>query len=274
MAGAEEYVPNYARFLKMYNDLAGGQICRPRGQAIIELEDYALVLNAGESCITSFEARKMNLKYAVNEFLWYLRGDPYDTSIEEFASMWPKIKQPGGFYFSNYGQYMFGAGAGVEWAIEELIRDKDSRRAAFPFLHRDHCFADNRDMVCTYSMSFRIRFDRLNMSINMRSNDAIFGTTNDVFCFWMTYLMVLAVLREKYPNLQPGRYVHKVDSLHVYERHWDMLQQLNYNGKMGYYHISVPDPTSYEARRILDGGALMSTSGDWSKWLIETSRTS
>lgn len=274
MGGTSEYIPNSTRFLKMYADLAGGQICKPRNQAILEIEDYVLNLDAGDSCITSFVDRKMSMSYAVNEFLWYLRADPKDTSIEKYASMWPKIKQPEGFYYSNYGAYMFGQGAGVKWVLEELLRDQDSRRAAFPFLKRSHCFADNRDMVCTYSMSFRIRYGRLNMSVNMRSNDAIYGTTNDVFCFWMVYKLVLAYLRQSYRELLPGRYIHKVDSMHVYERHWEMLNRLVRTGEKGYQMMYVPDPSGPEALGLIDSGHTLSAeTGAFSRWLIETSRT-
>lgn len=275
MARTTDYIPNSTRFLKMYADLAKGQICKPRGQAILELEDYVLELDAGDSCITSFRDRKMSIGYAASEFLWYLKGDPYDTSIEKHASMWPKIKQPEGFYFSNYGQYMFGRGAGVRWAIEELMRDKDSRRAAFPFLKLIHCFADNRDMVCTYSMGFRIRENRLNMSVNMRSNDAIYGTTNDVFCFWMVYKLVYAALHQTYRDLLPGRYVHKVDSLHVYEKHWEMLNRLNHTGEQGYFTIYIPDPSAPEAWTLINGDEPISEEfGAFTQWLIRNSQNS
>ena len=275
MVRVPEHATNAHQFLKMYLDLLGGQLCSPRGMKIYEVEDYQLVLNAGESCLTSFRARKMNLNYAVNEFLWYLGADPYDTSIEKFASMWPKIKQPEGFYYSNYGQYMFGTTGGVNWAVEELMRDKDSRRAAFPFLKRRHCFADNRDMVCTYSMGFRIRQNKLNMSVNMRSNDAIFGTTNDVFCFWMTYKLVLSMLQWVYKGLEPGVYTHKVDSLHVYERHWDMLHKLVYDGMPGYSTIYVPDPNRVEAWELIRGDrTCLNESGEFAKWLMQNSQSS
>jgi thymidylate synthase len=273
MAKITESTPNSTTFLKMYADLAKGKICMPRNQKILEVEDYQMVLDAGDSCITSFKARKLNFKYAVNELIWYIKADPYDTSIEKYASMWPKIKQPEGFYYSNYGQYMFAGGGGIKWAIEELTRDKDSRRAAFPFLNRKHCFADNKDMVCTYAMSFRIREDKLNMSVSMRSNDAIFGLTNDVFCFWMVHKMVFAILKRAYPDLKIGRYTHKVDSLHVYERHWSMLNELINGGEKDYYTVFVPDPDHMSAWRcVYSWDDALTFKGNFAEWLIRVSQ--
>lgn len=270
MAEPQTYTTNCAQFLKMYRDLNAGSICSPRGQNILEVEDYVLHLDPSDSCITSFNKRKFNLKYAVNEFLWYFRRDKYDTSIESHASTWPKIKQPEGFYYSNYGQYIFHEHSGLWWVLEELIRDKDSRRAAIPFLNSEHCFETNKDMVCTYSMSFRIRNDRLNMSVNMRSNDAIFGTTNDVFCFWLIYKLVYQYLRRHYRDLKTGRYVHKVDSLHVYERHWVMLNEICQEDKAGYYHVWVPEPKPIEAHEMIIGKLI---DEEFSNWLIKSSQS-
>lgn len=242
---------NALAFLAMYDEIMRGQLVKPRGQVIREVEDYTLSLLMTDSPVTSFRSRNLNLPYAKAETVWYLRGDKYDTFIESKASMWQKIKQPGGFYYSNYGHYLFEEGQ-IYWVIDELIRDKDSRRASCVLLQRSHMFPGNTDMVCTYSLNFRIRQDRLNMSVNMRSNDAIFGTTNDVFSFSMIYKMVLAYLTKVYPYLQPGTYNHKVDSLHIYERHWDMVSNILKDSLGGYYPVDIPDCQGEEAYWLLN----------------------
>lgn len=268
MAGLDRFFSNRDEFLSMYWALSNGRECAPRGQKILEVEDYQLDLDASLSCLTSFKARNLNLSYAIREFLWYLAADKYDTTIEKYASIWPKIKQPEGFYYSNYGQYMFGEQGGIPWVIAELTRDKDSRRAAFPFLRAEHCFESNRDMVCTYSMGFRIRDNKLNMSINMRSNDAIFGTTNDVFAFWMTQKIVLAFLLRHYPELSLGSYRHKVDSLHVYERHWEMLTNILADAEDGYQGIHVPAMTRDEILGMMAEPYSFKVRGEFTKWIM------
>lgn len=235
---------NAQAFLKMYRDLKDGSMVSPRGQRVLEVEDYRLDLDMNDSPCTSFEARKMSLDYAKAEFWWYLRGDKFDRSIEKHATMWPKLVQPDGSYLSNYGQYIFGDRQ-FDWVVEELCRDQHSRRASIVLLRREHVFAENKDVVCTYGINFRIRQSRLNMSVSMRSNDAIFGTTNDVFAFSCLYRMVFAALRfTSCPLLAPGRYVHRVDSLHVYERHWDMMEKILFKGIDGYEPVEVPYPSS------------------------------
>lgn len=237
-----ETLKNASTFLKMYQDVWAGALVTPRGSPIREAENYQLTIDMDGSPCTSFLERKFNLRYAKDEFLWYLKGDRYDVSIEKKAGIWPKIKQPEGYFYSNYGHYIFGQSQRqFDWVVEELRRDKDSRRASIVLINREHFFRENNDVVCTYGINFRIRNDRLNMSVSMRSNDAIFGFTNDVFSFSVLYRLVYAALRATgYVDLMPGNYVHKADSLHVYERHWDMIKKIIGGGLDQFEPIEVP----------------------------------
>lgn len=258
-------------FLRMYRDVMMGNIVAPRGIKVREQEDYMMSLDMSDSPLTSFKARKLNLKYAKAEVLWYLRGNRYDTFIEQYATMWQKIRQPEGFYYSNYGHYLFEEGQ-IYWVIDELMRDKDSRRASCVLLQRGHMFPTNKDMVCTYGIGFRIRDGRLNMSVNMRSNDAVFGTTNDVFAFSMIYRLVLAVLQQKY-ELRPGVYTHKADSLHIYEHHWAMVEQIMVDSYTGYYDVPIPPCTTEEAYWLLSlkdyPDDLPQDGHEFAKWLYD-----
>lgn len=259
-------MPYINPFLKAYTAVHGsGFIVSPRGEAILEVEDGRIVFQPNDSIISSFGARQLNLNYCKQELLWYLRADRYDTSIEKHATMWKKLQQDDGGYNSNYGQYIFkGPNSQFAYVIETLQRDKDSRRAAMVLLNRDHLYHDNTDVVCTYAMSFRIRNNRLNMSVNMRSNDLIWGATNDVFCFGMIHRMLLAVLKDFYPYLTLGSYTHKADSLHVYERHWPMLELLVREGMSGYRYVGFPTITVDDVDELLNE---TKGSGEFAKWL-------
>ena len=233
-------------FLTAYRQVQNeGRILSPRGERIIEIENGSMSFGPEDSIISSFEARHLNLKYCKQEFLWYLRGDRFDTSIEQHATMWKKLRQADGGFNSNYGQYLFGPGDDNQfaYAMEALVKDRDSRRSAISLLNKGHLYHENSDIVCTYGISFRIREDRLNMSVNMRSNDLIFGATNDVFCFGLIHRMALVTLQTIYPELTLGVYHHKADSLHVYERHFEMLETLIMAGVDGFTPIDIPTPT-------------------------------
>jgi len=231
-------------FLDVYDTIKRyGDISHPRGKKILELQNFQFALYPYQR-FTSFKARKFNLDYLKEEFLWYLRADPKDELITESAQMWTDIRQPDGTFFSNYGVYWF-RDPGFKWVIDELNRDKDSRRAVIPMMNLSHLFADNKDVVCTYSISFRIRRDVLSMTVNMRSQDAVWGMTNDVACFSFLHEMVYAVLRNVYPGLEYGHYTHHVDSLHVYERHFDMMDQILEEGMSGFEPVDCPKIESH-----------------------------
>ena len=248
-----------SNFLTMYRDVLNyGQKCSPKGSESLEIENYQITFEPYER-MSSFYARNLNINYCKREFEWYLGADRYDQSICEHATMWKKLKDVDGGFNSNYGQYLFKENGNdmtqFRWVISELIRDPQSRRAVMTLLHPGHLRNDNPDVVCTYAMSFRIRKNKLNMSVSMRSNDAIFGTTNDVFCFSMIHEMVFThLVWSGYhpPGLELGTYTHKVDSLHVYERHYDMLELLVQDGERGYYNVPIPQATMHDYECLED----------------------
>ncbi|MEG2268323.1 MAG: thymidylate synthase [Acinetobacter sp.] len=236
-------------FLDMYeNVMKNGRESSPRGLKIKEIENAVIRGIDSRNPFTSFVSRKLNVKYACYEFLWYLRADRFDTSIEKHATLWKKIRDDidGGFN-SNYGQYIYHGQ--MTRVIDTLVRDPDSRQAVMTLLDQSHLRSGNPDVVCTYSISFRIRRGELNMSVNMRSSDAVYGFTNDVFCFSMVHLHVLNTLRgiAKFKNLALGDFTLKVDSLHIYEKHFEMVNDILKAGKDGYYKIDVPEMTPFDA---------------------------
>lgn len=223
----------HVHFKKCYTDLlAYGVEVAPRGLKILELENYSYTLPPYVR-FTSFKARKMNLNYIKREFLWYMRGRLDDLSIQEHAKTWVGLEEDGKLN-SNYGFYVFRRNSsGMRYVVNQLVEDQWSRRASITILDHTHLKTSTKDLPCTYSLNFRIRPDahdasslRLNMSVSMRSQDAIFGMTNDAACFSFIHEMVHALLLDRYPNLLLGSYHHHADSFHVYERHFGMLHQL------------------------------------------------
>lgn len=217
-----------ATFRRIYMDLIErGKRVSPRGQNSIEIENYTYDLPPFVR-FTSFECRKFNLDYVKREFLWYLKGDKFDTSIADYAKMWGNLINRDGSINSNYGQYIFRDVPVSQFdnVVNQLQKDKDSRRASIVILSKDHLLSDTNDVPCTYSLNFRIRDNFLNMSVRMRSQDSVYGMANDAPAFSFTHELVLNALREFYPDLQYGIYHHSADSFHVYERHYEMIEKI------------------------------------------------
>jgi thymidylate synthase len=202
-----------------------GQFVSPRGQKVIEIENFTYTIPPFVRFV-SFQARKINLQYIKKEFLWYLKGDKFDTSILNEAKMWADLVNTDGTIFSNYGQYIFAGSNQFDNVVKTLVSDKDSRRASMVILGNEHLFADTKDVPCTYALNFRIRNNKLNMSVHMRSQDAIFGMTNDCPAFSFIHEMIYNTMLHYYPEIEYGMYHHIADSFHVYERHFKMLENL------------------------------------------------
>lgn len=260
-------------FLNVLTDIYYlGKTISPRGMQVIELEDYQFTLQPRERFV-AIKARNLNLDYIKEEFLWYLRADPKDSLIAEAAQIWRDLAQPDGTYLSNYGVYWFNYG-GFWWVIHCLKKDPDSRQAVIPMLRAEHLYEGNKDVVCTYSIGFRIRRGQLNMSVNMRSQDAIWGMANDIPCFSFLHEMVYVYLRSTYPELKLGKYVHKVDSLHVYERHFKMLENIVIDGYKGLYEIECPEISSPEEvefliNRVHIPNHSIPPTYNFSRWLLD-----
>lgn len=230
-----------------------GQFVRPRGLLVKEVENFSYILPPYVR-FQNYECRKLNLSYLKREVMWYLKGDRFDNSICQHAKTWRDIVNSDGSINSNYGQYVFRpAVSQFDNVVDQLKKDPDSRRASITILNSEHLLSDTRDVPCTYSLNFRIRNDRLNMSVHMRSQDAIYGMGNDAPAFSIIQEMVYASLVENYPQLCLGDYFHVVDSFHVYERHFKMLDEILAGSS--YSEVDVPRISGpAEVRYLLSTG--------------------
>ena len=135
------------QFREIYQKLdKEGRLCSPRELLIKEIENFHYNFEP-YTRFANFECRKLNLNYIKKEFLWYLKGNRYDTSIVEYAKLWGDIVNEDGSINSNYGQYIFTSGQ-FDKVIETLKNDKDSRRASIMLLNKDHLLSKTRDIPC------------------------------------------------------------------------------------------------------------------------------
>jgi len=201
-----------------------GKPVRPRGLLISEVENFTYELPPYVR-FQNYKCRKLNVAYTKKEVLWYIKGDKFDASICQHAKMWGEIINKDGSINSNYGQYIFHTNQ-FDNVVMTLTKDKDSRRASMVILDREHLFADTKDVPCTYALNFRIRDNAVNMSVHMRSQDAIYGMGNDAPAFSIIHEMVFNALKRAYPDVKYGTYFHVADSFHVYEKHFGMLSKI------------------------------------------------
>lgn len=228
-------------FLKLYSDIMENEDIEIRGSNVKECINKSFSIDPLYP-ITSFKSRKLNLQYAKKEVLWYIRGDRFDLSICDIAGAWNDVVQKDGGINSNYGQTIFTGPSHYDWVVEELVRDKNSRRAIIVLGESDKLNLFNTDHRCTMYICYQIRNNILTQSVYMRSNDAVFGITNDVFFFGLLHQFVWSDLVTIYKDLKIGLYYHHANSLHIYDRHYDMVRNIINNDDWYVTHIPIIGP--------------------------------
>lgn len=201
-----------------------GQLSQPRDMKVRELTVDQRMFDPRYT-IANFENRKFNYKYFAGELAWYLMQDRDIEYISDFSGFWKHITNPGTNEInSNYGSLIFNDQ--LEWVIDSLKKDKNSRQA-IAFLNQPKFqFEGNKDFVCTMYLNFFIRNNELNMKVQMRSNDIFYGLTFDAPFFSFVYQHVLIELQSEYPGLSIGTYYHCADNIHFYERHFELADKI------------------------------------------------
>ena len=205
--------------------------------------------------------RKFKPTYAIAEWLWYLSRDRQVKNIGKFADVWNQIQDAKGECESNYGEYMFELQHNAhrpqwEWAMEELLSDRDTRRATITINQPYHKWKNNKDYTCTQYIHFFIRDNKLHLGVNMRSNDAVYGFCNDVWTFCMFQQLMLNDLNALGANVELGSYYHQAGSYHVYEKHWNMMDKIIANYRKT-HRKNYPDLKTYKLKNTITSEAML-----------------
>ena len=231
-------------FLKVCNELVKCPIVSPRNQKTKELISVSYKLNDPYNCILTNAIRKINESYIRAELNWYMKGDLDIDGIKEYASMWEKIAGSKGEINSNYGFYVWKqkwqGKSQFDWVCNSLKNDPDSRQAVMNFNQPFHKYEGNKDFVCTLSTQYFIRNGKLDCLVNMRSQDFVFGAGNDLPFFVFIQHEILLRMKETYHELEMGSISTYCGSLHIYERHFEMLSKI------------VNDTAEYKSKNLFE----------------------
>ena len=215
-----------------------------------ELKDEAFTVDkTGQKTIEMFGASFVasepsifgtpNDDYIKKELAWYESQSTniYDINKESGAdapAAWKYAADKHGNINSNYGHLVFSEKYFRQFyaAFNELSANPDSRRAQMiynrPSIWVEFNEGGKSDYICTNAQTFYIRDGLLHMVSQMRSNDCIFGYKNDYA--WAQYLMDKFVTRwnseavyNNHPEIQKGQLIWQVMNLHVYSRHFHLV---------------------------------------------------
>ncbi|MGB2791308.1 MAG: thymidylate synthase [Candidatus Moraniibacteriota bacterium] len=172
----------------------------------------------------------VNLDYVDRELRWYRTMIPSIRAMKPpIPKIWQDIASPTGDINSNYGYLIFSEANGRQYeAVLQTLRDSPAGRRGTmiytrPSMHTDWNRDGMQDFVCTNAVNYFIRDGYLYSVVQMRSNDVVFGYRNDYA--WQNHVMGMLIydLRRAGVDVTYGDIVWNAASLHVYERHWDLI---------------------------------------------------
>jgi thymidylate synthase len=168
----------------------------------------------------------VNIDYIARELDWYKSKSLSVNDIPGGApEIWKSIANEHGEINSNYGWCIYSQENGSQYdhVVDELRQNPNSRRAIMiytrPHMWYDYKFLGMNDFMCTNTVQYYIRNDKLHVCVNMRSNDVVYGYKNDFA--WQQYV-ALQLCDEL--GIQLGNITWNANSLHVYERHFHLVK--------------------------------------------------
>lgn len=190
----------------------------------IELDPTQLLLD--------FKVKKSNVNYIEKELNWYKSQNLSIFGYVDDIKIWREVADDYGDVISNYGWMIYSSANYNQYqrCLNELLRNKESRRAVMiyqrPSMWLEYNSFNKNDFCCTDGVQCFIRNNQLIYIVKQRSQDAIFGFFNDFAWHCYVYNELYNDLKKEYSNLQIGKILQFSFSFHVYERHFNILEEI------------------------------------------------
>lgn len=183
------------------------------GEVHGEVINAVTVISDPTRNIVTSDIRKMPMRYAVGELLWYLSGSNRVADIKQFSKAWENLSDDGETVNSAYGYRIFKKFGFNQWEhIKDLLKkDPNSRQAVIHIKEPNP--TPTKDLPCTVALQYLIRDGKLFATTYMRSNDIWLGFPYDVFTFTCLQIALAMEL-----GVKLGTYTHIAGSLHLYTR--------------------------------------------------------
>lgn len=216
-----------------------GDACAPRGKLIKELRPASVEFTNPYNRVTFLGSRRINPFFQMAESLWILSGRADVGWLTKFNANMSSFSDDGVWFNAPYGErirsWNKNALHGVIInpvdqmmdAYTKLLADKDTRQAVIVisnpmFDNSKYTIGEHgKDIACNLVITFKIRHNKLNMTVFNRSNDAHWGLWGANLCQFTTIQeTLLSWLKnsgsDEFTDLEMGEYCQVTDSLHIY----------------------------------------------------------
>ena len=190
--------------------LDDGERVMPRGMPVLEARNTSITITDPHQVHVLSTTRRPPVKIVATESLHLIAGV---SSLEQLD-----LASGGRFLqFSDRGRLRGAYGPRtynqLKFVVQLLAEDPDTRQAVATIWNGTELREPSHDVPCTLSFQFFIRKRKLEMRVEMRSNDAWLGFPIDIEVFSSLHRSIAAAL-----GLEPGPYYHVTGSMHLYER--------------------------------------------------------
>lgn len=218
-----------------------GKETAPRGMKTREIEDAVIRIKDARNTLPLNVNRGTVPGIGAVEACQLLASVSKPKLVIEVGPAFSNFAEDNGIFHGAYGLRTAGQ---YEEIIKRLKADPDTRQAVVTIWNpKLDLLPQKRDYPCTILHQFRIRDNKLNMTVFMRSNDVWLGAAYDFFQFTRVQLAIASIL-----GIEPGEYTHHVGSLHIYEQHYEVAKELKYTDK----YEDVPAITGMTWKQVSD----------------------
>jgi len=206
--------------------LLEGSISSPRGLVTKELLNVTLEVTHGLKNILVNPVRDLNFRFMISEWMWILAGLEDLNILAQYNSVMRQFSDDGYILSGAYGPRLMPQ---IPYILESLNKT-DSRQAVATIWTPSP--AVSKDVPCTISLQWLIRYGFLNCTINMRSSDAWLGLPYDFFTFSQLTNYVAVLI-----GRPVGSVTMNLASSHLYSQHFDLANKISSSKPLKSPHI-------------------------------------
>lgn len=169
------------------------------------------------------KARKANPIFHVMEAIWMMAGRKDVKWLAQFNPRMREFADPGKDHLHGaYGwRWKYHYGINQISQVLRVLEDHTTRRAVITMWDPYHDLVPHNDIPCNTHIYFRVHNHRLDMTVCNRSNDLIWGMLGAN----VVHFSVLQELMAHHLKLGIGLMIQFSNNVHIYERHWQWVEQ-------------------------------------------------
>ena len=213
-------LPDLMRHLLREGDVFGS-----RAGKTLELTHVGITLGKPWQREIVIPERKANIAAQIVETMWVLSGRNDVAGLTHYLPRAADFSDDGIEWRAGYGPRLrnYHGVDQLAHVVDTLADNPDSRQAVAVIWDPTVDTKPGKDIACNNWLSFSARNGMLDLTVGIRSNDAMWGWSGINAFEWSALLELVACLT----NLEMGSLHFAVTSFHLYEQHWDKAQKIS-----------------------------------------------